>query len=65
VQDRIASSIEAGDFDFEHYQDLIQEYIDESHMAKYKKHMDSFVSSHQEAIQEFLDDNRRRSICRG
>jgi hypothetical protein len=58
VKDRIATEIKTGNFDFEHYQDVIQEYVDEFDMSKYKKDMDSFVSTHQEAIQKFLDDNK-------
>jgi hypothetical protein len=58
VKDRIATEIKTGNFDFEHYQDVIQEYVDEFDMNNYKKDMDSFVATHQEAIQKFVDDNK-------
>jgi hypothetical protein len=58
VQDRIADSIKIGDFDFEHYKEVIQEYVDEFDMAKYKTDMDDFVSKHQDAIKKFVNDNK-------
>jgi hypothetical protein len=58
VQDRIADSIKVGDFDFEHYKEVIQEYVDEFDMAKYKTEMDDFVSKHQDAIKKFVNDNK-------
>jgi flagellar motility protein MotE (MotC chaperone) len=58
VKDRIATEIDNGNFDFEHYQDVIQEYVDEFDMNKYKKDLDSFVTTHQQEIQKFVDDNK-------
>jgi CRISPR/Cas system-associated exonuclease Cas4 (RecB family) len=58
VKDRITTEIKTGNFDFKHYQDVIQEYVDEFDMNKYKKDMDNFVSTHQKAIQKFVDDNK-------
>ena len=37
VKVRITSSIKTGDSDIEHYKDVIQEYMDEFDIEKYKE----------------------------
>lgn len=58
VKDKISDAIKTGNFDFEHYQNVIQGYVDDFDIEKYKLDMDNFVSTHKAEIEEFIDDNK-------
>jgi len=59
VEDKIKVAVASGQFDFTHYQQQLQAFINQYDLQKYQKEMDSFVTEHKAAIEKFVAANKQ------
>merc|ERR1711988_1815301 len=54
VKDKIAASVEAGTFDIKHYQQVIQQFVNDFDLQKYRTQMMQFTKTHKAKIEQFM-----------
>merc|ERR1719378_1131274 len=59
VADRIKASVAAGDFDYAHYQQQLQQFVTEHDLGAYREQLDAFVAAHRAEIEQFVADNKQ------
>merc|ERR1719321_1207676 len=59
VADRIKASVAAGDFDYAHYQQQLQQFVTEHDLGAYRERLDAFVAAHRAEIAQFVADNKQ------
>merc|ERR1712094_102539 len=59
VADRIKASVAAGDFDYAHYQQQLQQFVTEHDLGAYREQLDAFVAAHRAEIAQFVADNKQ------
>merc|ERR1719230_1873588 len=59
VADRIKASVAAGDFDYAHYRQQLQQFVTEHDLGAYRERLDAFVAAHRAEIAQFVADNKQ------
>jgi len=59
VEDKINEAVASGQFDFTHYKEQLQAFVNQYDLQKYQKDMDQFIETHKDQIESFVAANKQ------